>query len=216
MRFGEFSILGITLLVSPMLAPTAQAASCQAESPNAQVSGSVWTQVPANAVPASLQNKILVFLGSLEGHWQGTGGTTACVMNDANAIPVRASERVKLTVTRNGQASFDFHFSIYDTQNNVSTTYNFILDRHGQALQVTGEGNLDVSQFYDGSLRFRTQTAMRTGFKRKFGKGSANTVLSLETVRQLTLNDGELSFYKAVFHNGAIIDYSHWTFQHNY
>lgn len=212
MRVDSFSIQGVVFMLSLVVAAPTWAAGCQSESPNLQASQSVWTPVSASAVSLSMQNRILGFLAGLEGDWQGSGGTTACVMEGDNAVSVRAPERIRLTVTRNGQASFDFHFSIYDRRNNVTTGYNFMLEKQGQALQVAGEGNIAVSEFYDGGIRFRTQTAMRTGFRRSIGKGTAHTVLSLETVRRLVLQDGELSFYKAVFHNGAMIDYSHWTF----
>lgn len=212
MRVKALFILALILLLSPVAVMKTWAANCQTESPNLQASRSIWT--PISTVDSSqLRGRILNFFGELEGHWTGAGGTTACVMSGTSAVPVQAPEQIRLTVTRNGQASFNFHFSIYDKRNNVSTSYDFMVHGQGSALQVTGEGNIAISEFYDGGIVFRTQTAMRTGFRRAYGKGTANTVLSLETVRQFVFENDELDFYKSVFHNGAIIDYSHWHFQ---
>lgn len=213
MRVDIILVLGMALLLASVGAETARAAECQIESPNLQASRSVWTPVPIDTDAVQLRDRVLAFLGKLDGHWQGAGGTTACIRSRASAVPVRAPERIHLSVKRTGDASFDFHFSIYDRHNNVSTAYNFVLAQHDKTLQVTGEGDIGIIRFYNGAIRFRTQTAMRTGFRRKLGKGTAHTVLSLETVRQFVLNHDELSFYKAVFHNGAMIEYSHWRFQ---
>lgn len=212
MRVDQVYLVSLLLLASMAIATHALAAGCQIQSPNLRASVSVWAPISSQPLPPHLQDRVFGFFARLEGQWQGSGKSTACVMTGGDeSVPVRAPEDLKLRVQRNGD-TYQFDFSIYDKHNNVSTSYHFEVTGNGRHLQVTGEGNLALTQFYDGGIRFRTQTAMRTGFRRGLGKGSGNTVLSLETVRQFVLENGKLQFYKAVFHNGAIIDYSHWQF----
>ncbi|MEJ2450098.1 MAG: hypothetical protein P8047_05420 [Gammaproteobacteria bacterium] len=212
MRVDQVYLVSLLLLACMVIATHALAADCQSQSPNLRDSNNVWAPVSSQPLPRHLQDRVFGFFARLEGQWQGSGKSTACVMNGGNeSVPVRAPEDLKLRVQRNGNA-YQFDFSIYDKLNSVSTSYHFIVTSNDRHLQVTGEGDLALMQFYDGGIRFRTQTALRTGFRREFGKGSGNTVLSLETVRQFVLKNDGLQFYKAVFHNGAMIDYSHWQF----
>lgn len=200
------------LLICTVSVSSAWAVDCQSSSPNLQLSKSIWSPVAAEPLSPQLRARVFAFFAGLDGHWQGSGASTACAMSGGKALPVKAPERLKLSVSGNGDAGYRFEFSVFDTKNKVSTTYGFVVKSHGQLLQVEGEGNLLISKFYSQGMRFRTQTAMRTGFRRKFGAGTSNTMLSLETVRQLTLQNGKLTFSKAVFHNGAMIDFSRWVF----
>lgn len=156
------------------------------------------------------QARVFAYLAGLVGTWEGTGKSTACVVSGDNTTPVKAPEQLRLTVKSGGSADYRFNFNVFDTKNKVHTTYNFVIKQHDQHLQVEGEGDISISEFYDGEMKFRTQTAMRTGFRRRFGAGTHYSLLSLETVRQLRLLDGKLLFNKAVFHNGTLIAFSDW------
>ena len=84
--------------------------------------------------------------------------------------------------------------------------YGFVIVKTEQGLQLAGEGNLALVNASDNVLKFRTQTLLV--------RMSANPNLrtSLETLRALSLQNGELRLSKAEFHNGVLINFSDWVF----
>jgi len=206
MRKFKAFLTGISLLCCSLLTANVFAQSCGTPSPNVQAVNDAWAPVPSQQLSPDELGRVFAFLSGIVGTWEGNGEATECFPTGETFEARQTPQTLKLSIEHNEEGQFSFNVDVFDTQNKIRTMYGFVIVKTEQGLQLAGEGNLALVNASDNVLKFRTQTLLV--------RMSANPNLrtSLETLRALSLQNGELRLSKAEFHNGVLINFSDWVF----
>lgn len=199
-------LIGIALLYCSLLTANVFARGCGTPSPNVQAVNDAWAPVPVQQLSRDELDRVLAFLNRIVGRWEGNGEATECFPTGETFEARQTPQTLKLSIEHNEERQFSFNADVFDTQNKIRTMSGFVIVKTQQGPQLAGEGNLALLTSADNELTFRTQTLLVRM------SGNPNIRTSLETLRALSLQNGELTLSWAEFHNGVLINYSDWVF----
>jgi hypothetical protein len=213
MRKLRFYRLSVLFLCFPFMASNLYARDCSTPSPNMQSVNNAWAPIPSQHLSPAKLDKVLAFLQGIVGTWKGKGRSTECLPSANTFESRKIPQTLRLSVDQYGGSEFNFKLDVFDTRNQTEKMHAFIIQQTGHGFQVAGEGNIALISASKNSVKFRTQYRLITGFRR--GMGGGNLGVSVETIREVSLEGGELILSKAEFHNGVMIDFGKWVFSKN-
>lgn len=195
------------------MVPNVYARDCATPSPNMQSVKNAWIPIPAQNLSRAKVDRVLAFLQGIVGTWKGNGHSTECVQSGNAFEAQKIPQTLHLSIEQYGESGFNFKLDVFDTKDQTEKMYAFIVQQTGHTFRVAGEGDIALISASENGVKFRTQYRLTTGFHR--GLGGGNLGVSVETIRDVSLDGGELVLSKAVFHNGVMINFGSWVFSKN-